>query len=98
MKKYTLVSRDARDKVDLRDYEDIIIQAVSQSIPKARVVVKKDCYFVDPSPTQSEAVRIGREICQSGLKKHCISVSKLFCSTQVEVNNGHDQKPLGGHH
>ena len=42
MRKYTLASVDARNGVDLRDYEDIITGAVHDVCPTAKVRVEKD--------------------------------------------------------
>lgn len=101
MRKYTLASANARQSVDLRDYESIIVEAVHAVIPCARVQVDRDCYYVSPTPTQSEAVKIGRQICQSKLKHYCVQIPKLFSSIEVkEVSfHGIDTKEhAGGHH
>ena len=102
MRRYSLASTDARNFVDLRDYTDIIIEAVHSIMPKASVEVEKDSYLVDPTPNQSEAVRIGRQICQSELRKHCVMIPKLFFSEEIEeevANDGENGKhPDGGHH
>ena len=86
MKRYILASLTARESTDLREYEKTIEEAVHKVIPEAKVRVEKDCYFVSPTPPQGKAVRIGRLICQSKLKEHCIHVPKLFYSVEVEEN------------
>ena len=100
MRKYTLASPSAKLDVDLRDYADIITEAVRAIMPKAAVKVEQTCYTVDPTPKQGEAIKIGRQICQSGLSRHCIHIPKLFTSIEIkeEKPNGTDKpKRTGGH-
>ena len=100
MKRYELASVSARQDVDLRDYAEIIQGAVHNVIPKAWVKVEQDCYFVSPTPTQGEAIKIGRQICQSQLKVHCVQIPKLFTSIELEEEEHGTtrKKPVGGHH
>lgn len=84
MRKYTLANSACRGVVDLRDYEYIIVSAVLEFAPGTTVSVTKDYYTVNEPLTQSQAVRIGRRICESDLSQHCIKLSKLFNSTQVK--------------
>ena len=101
MRKYTLANGQKRALVDLRDYEDVIISAVLEFAPNAIVTVCKDYYTVDRQLTQSQAVRIGRRICESDLSQHCVKLSKLFNSTLVKEGtdeNRKKQKQIGGHH
>lgn len=101
MRKYTLANGQKRNQVDLRDYEDIIVAAVQEFAPGNSVIVNKDCYILMNQLTQSQAVRIGRRICESDLSKHCIKLSKLFSSRVVkekENDNRKEQKHPGGHH
>lgn len=101
MRKYTLASPDSRAAVDLRDFQSIIEDAVHEYQPNAVVRVEADCYFVDPAPPQGAAIKIGRKICQSNLKRHCIQIPKLFSSINInmeEKENGEEkQKCSGGH-
>lgn len=104
MRKYTLASSDARSGVDLRVYTDVIEGAVHNIMPAASVIVEQSCYYVDPTPTQGDAVRIGRQICRSELAQYCIQIPKLFSSVEIKpvveevTENGTKQKLLGGHH
>ena len=99
MRKYTLASQSARKSVDLRNYTDIITDAVHSVIPTATVRVEQDCYYVSPTLSQSEAVRVGRLICQSQLKQHCILIPKLFSSIEIGGKEQHGTKKYtGGHH
>ena len=86
MRKYTLASKDAKAKVDLRDYQQIIEDAIHEVLPTAVVRVESDYYTVQPSPEQWAAIRIGRAICKSALKKYCITVTvpKLFGSIELQ--------------
>lgn len=99
MRKYTLASASAKSTVDLRDYEPAITDAVHQVMPKAVVKVTQDCYYVSPTPTQGDAIRIGRLICQSNLKNYCVQIPKLFSSIEIEEENNESTKPkrIGGH-
>lgn len=102
MRKYSLASLGARSNVDLRDYSDVIESAVHEAMPDAVVSVECDCYYVSPTPSQADAVRIGRRICKSALNKHCVHIPKLFSSIEVknsmEVNNGKTKSTHGGHY
>ena len=84
MRKYTLASKDAKDTVDLRDYRQIIEDAVHGVLPNATVQVTEEYYTVSPTPEQGAAIRIGREICKSKLKKYCVQIPKLFSSIEIE--------------
>ena len=101
MRKYSLADGSKRGVVDLRDYEDIIRAAVEEFAPGTTVAICKDCYIVNEPLSQSQAVKIGRRICESDLKYHCVKLSKLFNSRLVKENvndNRKEQKRPGGHH
>lgn len=101
MRKYTLASASDRSSVNLRDYEIVITEAVHAVMPAAIVRVEQDCYYVSPTPSQGDAIKIGRQICQSNLKHFCIQIPKLFSSIEMEevASNGRNEKKrLGGHH
>lgn len=100
MRKYTLASAKERQNVDLRDYTSVITEAVYSVMPSAAVRVERDCYYVSPTPSQGEAIKIGRQICQSELKHSCVQIPKLFSSIEVKeaAADGTDkQKRTGGH-
>ena len=101
MRKYTLANSYCRGAVDLRNYKDIIISAVWAFAPGTTITVTKDYYTVKEPLTQSQAVRIGRKICESSLSQHCIKLSRLFISTKVKEKDDDDrykQQQTGGHH
>ena len=103
MRKYSLADSTKRSQVDLRNYKDIIVAAVQEFAPGSTVTVARDHYTVKEPLTHSQAVRIGRRICESKLGHYCISIqlSKLFNSTIIqEVSNDsrNKQKQAGGHH
>ena len=101
MRKYTLADGSKRAVVDLRDYEDVIKAAIEEFAPGTTVTICKDCYIVNEPLSQSQAVKIGRRICESSLSQHCIKLSKLFNSKVVKENandNRKEQKRPGGHH
>lgn len=82
MRMFTLASGAARKEVDLRDYEDVIIKAVTDVIPNAKVEVFKECYVVD-SVTVGESIKIGRKLASTKLCMHCIKISKLFNGANI---------------
>lgn len=101
MRKYSLADGSKRGFVDLRDYEDVIVSAVQEFAPGFTVVVCKDYYVVNEQLSQSQAVKIGRRICESSLSQHCIKLSKLFNSKIVKENandNKKEQNRPGGHY
>ena len=100
MRRYTLASSDARGEVDLRDYRDVIEEAIHEIVPSAQVTVEKDCYYVSPTPAKGDAIKIGRLICKSDLNHHCIQLPKLFTSIPVKEDKHEEQQPKhpGGHH
>ena len=100
MRKYTLASVEDRAQVDLRNYEAVITEAVHAFIPKASVRVERDCYYVSPTPTQGEAIKIGRQICQSDLKHYCVQIPKLFSSIELKekAHDPRNKKRPCGHH
>ena len=102
MRKYTLASGEARKSVDLRLFSTEIEDAVHEYMPQAVVVVCAGYYTVSPTPTQGDAVRIGRKISRTALGKHCIKIPKLFCSEAIEERGGDatddaTEKRNGGH-
>ena len=105
MRKYRLASGKARRTVDLRDYTATIEEAVREAIPTATVEVYETYYTVSPTPTKSQAIKIGRRICQSALAQHCVMIPKLFTSIEItdktkeESKDGtNQQERIGGHH
>ena len=103
MKKYKLASTNDRESVDLRNYSQEIANAVFDVITDCNVEVKvyKDYYTIDPPPSKGDAIRIGRKICKCSLSSYCISIRKLFCSEDFEIEEEEDepreQKCIGGH-
>ena len=77
MRLFTFASGAARKEVDLRDFEDIIINTVKEVIPGAKVKVYPDGYVVDKITT-GEAIKIGRKLASTELCTYCIKISKLF--------------------
>ena len=97
VRKYALANGSMRGVVDLRDYSDVIIAAVQEFAPGSTVVVCQDYYTVLEPLTQSQAVKIGRRICESNLSQYCIKLSKLFNSKEVTNETIQSQRP-GGHY
>ena len=102
MRRYYLASTENRGKVDLRAYQDVIVNSVHQIMPQAQVTVEKDYYTVDPTPVKGDAIRIGRLLSNGKiLGGYCIKISKLFCSEEIEkgseIENGRETKHTGGH-
>ena len=105
MRKYFLASLEHKQNVDLRDYEEVIVEAVMaamKDVEDVSVVVHERCYEVSPSPSRGAAIAIGRSICKSGLGKCCVQIPKLFSSVEVsddkeEKNDAKKKNRLGGH-
>lgn len=105
MRRYALASLEHKQNVDLRDYEDVIVEAVMaamKDVEGVSVVVHEHYYEVSPSPSRSAAICAGRAICKAGLGKFCVSVPKLFLSVEVlkEKEEKNDEKKtdrMGGH-
>ena len=98
MRKYSLANGSMRGVVDLRDYRDIITAAVQEFAPGSTLVVCKDYYTILEPLTQSQAVKIGRRICESDLSQYCIKLSKLFNSKEVINEKAKQSQRPGGHH
>jgi hypothetical protein len=92
MRKYSLADGSKRAIVDLRDYEDVIKMAIQEFAPGTTVDVYKDYYTINTALTQSQAVKIGRKICESDLKYHCVKLSKLFNSKLVKEQSNDNRK------
>lgn len=92
MRKYTLASSDARESVDLRVYAATIEAAVHEVMPTAAVIVEADCYCVEPTLKQGDAIRVGRMICRSALSQYCIQIPKLFSSVEIKPTTEEETK------
>ena len=105
MRRYALASSEHKQNVDLRNYEDVIVNAVMEAmkgVEDVSVVVYERYYEVSPSPSRGAAIAIGRAICKSGLGKCCVQIPKLFQSVEVsagkeEKNDEEKTNRLGGH-
>lgn len=105
MRRYYLASPEYKQNVDLRNYEDVIIEAVEAAMKEVEdvsVVVHERYYEVSPSPGRGAAIAIGRAICKSGLGKCCVQIPKLFLSQEMipEKEENNDEKTanrMGGH-
>ena len=105
MRRYCLASLQHKENVDLRDYEDVIVNAVMaamKDVEDVSVLVYEKYYEVSPSPSRGAAIAIGRTICKSGLGKCCVQIPKLFSSVEVltckeEKNEERKTNCLGGH-
>ena len=63
-RKCKLVNTAFKDSVDLRDYEQIIIETIESTVAGKHPKVYKDYYSIDES-SQSEYVAIGRALAKS---------------------------------
>lgn len=105
MRRYGLASPEYKQNVDLRDYEDVIVKAVTdvmKDVEGVSVAVYKNYYEVSPSPDRGMAIAIGRAICKSKLNQYCILIPKLFSSVEVsdkkEVKvDRREKNRMGGH-
>lgn len=105
MRRYALASPEHKQNVDLRDYEDVIVEAVKaamKDVVGVSVEVGRNYYSVSPSPNRGAAIAIGRAICKSGLGKCCVQIPRLFssvelCDDKEEKNDRKTKDRLGGH-
>ena len=85
MRKYTLANAKAKQSVNLKSYEKQITDAVSSVMPKATITICCSYYTVEPTPTRSEAIRIGKLLSKADLLgRYCIQIPKLFCGATVK--------------
>lgn len=90
-RKCKLVDSDRKEFTDLRQYADLIIQTINQTIPGKNPQVFEDYFSTDPL-TQSEAVALGRALAKipelSGLGK-TITTFRLFDGKTYESETSH---------
>lgn len=89
MRRYCLASLEHKQNVDLRDYKEVIEEAVMaamKDVADVSVVVDERSYEVSPSPGRGAAIAIGRAIAKSGLGKCCVQIPKLFSSVEVCID------------
>lgn len=105
MRKYWLADSKRRCNVDLTSYAPEIKAAVHDAMPSAVVEVTSLYYTVSPSPTLSQAIKIGRKLSSSQvLGEYCISIPKLVYSEEIEEKHRkgdepeHETNDAGGHH
>ena len=67
MMKYRLENRKARKTVNLCDYRQEIIDAVHEVCPDAKVIVKKQAYYLPDDISRGDKIRIGRRLAKSDL-------------------------------
>ena len=74
-----LTDKKLRETVDLRNYEDLIIDTINEIAPGKNPVVEKDHFSTDVL-THSEAVKIGFALAETDIAKLGIVVSifRLF--------------------
>ena len=81
MRVYKLAAPYHRSYVDLRDFKDIIEQAVHKEVPDAKVVVKEECYEIDKDISKGDAIRIGRTLASGELGQYCLQRANLLLFT-----------------
>ena len=98
MRRYALASVEHKQNVDLRDYEDVIVEAVMaamKDVEGVSVVVHERYYEVSPSPSRGAAIARGRAICKSHLAKCCIQIPKLFSGQEVSAEDKEEKNERG---
>ncbi len=87
LRKYKLSDRS--QNVDLRQYQDEIVDTINEAVPDKHPKVYKD-HFTTDQLTHSEAVRIGRALSKNdNLAAYGKTVTsfRLFSGTTVEVED-----------
>lgn len=83
MKRYRFASTTAAREVDLRDYEDIILEAANEVIPNRKIKVGRRDFKVEYI-TRGEAIALGRLLAKTKLWKYHIDAPKLFIGEEME--------------
>lgn len=86
MRRFSFASGYFRDTIDLQKYESIIINAVHEVIPNAKVTVFHDSYVID-KVTKGESIKIGRKLASTQLCGYCIKISKLWFTFLYQCEN-----------
>ncbi len=84
--------------IDLRYYEDVIIDTINKTVPGKHPSVHKDCFLTDKL-TQSEAVALGRALAKiDELKVYGkeVKIFRLFDGRTCEVEEKNDKKKTKG--
>lgn len=92
LRKYKLSDRS--QNVDLRQYQDEIVDTINEAVPGKHPKVYAD-HFTTDQLTQGEAVRIGRALSKSdnlAAFGKTVTTFRLFSGTTVEV----EDRPKGG--
>ena len=92
LRKYKLSDRS--QNVDLRQYQDEIVDTINEAVPDKHPKVYKD-HFTTDQLTHSEAVRIGRALSKSdnlAAFGKTVTTFRLFSGTTGEV----EDRPKGG--
>ena len=88
MTKYVLTSTDARESINLREYGQIIADAVFDVVEddEPLVMTSKDYYCVemDVPMTEIERIQIDDILCASELGKYRVDGQMLFTATEEE--------------
>lgn len=73
MKKlYQLRNKAARQSVDLRNFEDVIINSYAFHCPNVQVEVFPHYYLIDGDFTNAQVRKAGHDIAASDLGKYCL--------------------------
>jgi len=83
MKRYRFASTTAAKEVDLRGYEDIILEAANEVIPNRKIKVGRHDFKVEHI-TRGEAIALGRLLAKTELWKYHIDAPKLFIGEEME--------------
>lgn len=75
---YSLINKTV--DVNLTNYTDLITDIINKHAPEVNVTVLQNQYLVSPRLTQSQAIRIGREIAKTELGQFCYLKPVLFKS------------------
>lgn len=92
LRKYKLSDRS--QNVDLRQYQDEIVDTINEAVPGKHPKVYAD-HFTTDQLTHSEAVRIGRALSKSdnlAAFGKTVTTFRLFSGTTVEA----EDRPKGG--
>ncbi len=83
MKRYRFASTAAAKSIDLREFEDVILDAAKEVIPNRRIKVYKSYYTVEYI-SRGEAIALGRLLAKTKLWKYHVDAPKLFVGEEME--------------
>lgn len=78
MRKYCFADKDYKHTIDLKDYADVIVEAVHEICPDIEVIVESDGYILPKDVPHGIKVKIGMALAKTELAQYCLNRPVLF--------------------